>query len=399
MRVRDIRLGRSAAPVVAIWLLGLVATRAPSSSSRPGSTRRAAPRSSSPRCTISKAPCSRSPSTPPLAAPGADRAGRRRRQLAAAKRAYNASLATLAGLRAQRRAGSHRGGQRRYFRLVDRLSAPSSRAGLGRRRRCGSARAEQPGASSRRLQRRVRSGRRGYGADAATLAHRRLVGDRGRDRVPARWPSRSPSTTRSGAPAQPRGCDDRRAHRARQPPQALRRHGGRAVALDRERDAGRRHLRSRRLQGLQRHVRPSRRRRAAGAAGRPAAAAVAVAARPTAIGGDEFVVTTPPTTASALLAAPRRRSASSGDGLLDRLLARLDAHPSPASRSSRRCTSQTSGCTPTSARAAAVGERGQGRAAAGARRAERGPRDHLGHVAELAASTAVGLGLTARTSS
>ena len=103
---------------------------------------------------------------------------------------------------------------RRTGRAETRASRPrssSAGAGVGRRRSRAAG-----GARSRR-----RPLRRGGG----TLAHGGLDRNGRRDRVPAALLLDRAALLGAGAPAQPRRRDDRRAHRPRQPPQAVRRHG------------------------------------------------------------------------------------------------------------------------------------------------------------------------------
>ena len=138
------------------------------------------------------------------------------------------------------------------------------------------------------------------------------------------------------------GLGNRRALRARA--------RARAAARDGRRAARARPLRPRRLQALQRHLRPPRRRRAARCAS-AAASPRSCAGRGDAyrMGGDEFCVLLRPGAEVALDAAGRRRR-----GALSRARRGLRRSAAPTARSCcrarpptppRRCGSPTSACT------------------------------------------------------
>ena len=164
------------------------------------------------------------------------------------------------------------------------------------------------------------------------------------------------SRERRPVAADPERGDHRRPHRPRQPPQLTRRPQAataRRAAAGRERDAA--PLRPRRLQGLQRHLRPPRRRRAARRASAPQlASAVEPDGRAYRLGGDEFCVlldararADDPTRSSTL---PRARSCEQGEGFpIGASLRRRRAARRGRQRRRTRCSSPTSACTPTSA--------------------------------------------------
>ena len=115
------------------------------------------------------------------------------------------------------------------------------------------------------------------------------------------------------------------------------------------------------------------------------------------VGGDEFVVVTAAPDGESVLAAAATALSERGEGFSIGCSLRLVAILVEAARSSRRSRSQTSGCTRNKALTRHDAERAdQGRAAPGARRAGRRPRDASRAVSPSSrASTAIRLGLSA----
>ena len=294
-----------------------------SCSSSAGWTRRGVHRSSSPRCTTSRASCSRSPSIPRSPRPGphpADEGPAGRGEARLQRLGRDARRA-----REQQGAGSDRGAQPRLLHLHRPPVGPGGR----RRFAAGGARSgRQPAGRRPRVapRARVRPGRRRVRRRRRPVADRRLDRHRPRHRVPAGGILGRLLPLGAGASPQPSRCDHRRADRSRQPPQAVRRHRAHGRFARPRRDDHPRHLRPRRIQGLQRHVRPSRRRRAAGRLAGRFESPSATAAVPTA----SAATSSSSSRRSRRRTAARRRPAGverGGPRILDRLLARLDAHP------------------------------------------------------------------------
>ena len=215
------------------------------------------------------------------------------------------------------------------------------------------------------------------------------------DRVPAARLLDRAALLGARASPQPRGRDDRRADRPRQPPQALRRHGARARHARPRRDARRRHLRSRRLQGLQRHVRPSGRRRAAGAARRAACRRGRRPRRrlPHRRRRVRRHARRPTRASTCWTRAGRARRARRR--LRDRLLARLDAHPRRGHARAGAARRRPAALRQQALHARASRDRGEATRCCRCSPSRTRPSSpHLGHVAELAASTATGMRLS-----
>ena len=363
-------LGRPALLLAGIWALGLVALAAVVTfESRADETRRAQvviaqmKNQAGAILAIAFNPAIAGASYVPARAQTAQ-------QLAGAKGDYNGSLATLAA------SGESDGPARiglvsgHYFALVDRL-AELVATGRSQQAALELGTSERPGGVEARLQAELARADRAYGADATrsrevasigtviaivlllvgVLGHAALLGSR--------------------ASAQPPRRDDRRPHRPRQPPQAVRRHG---APGRRRRGARGRHVRSRRLQGLQRHLRPpgrrcparSPRRATARGTGRPRQR---VQDRRRRVRGDHG--------GRRRRAAPARRPGSAErtrPGLRDRLLARLVAHPRRSHAGAGPARRRSAPLRRQALRGRASRERCKGRAAPGARRAERDAR-------------------------